>query len=97
MAPWVPHTHGASLCRRRAAPVAHRPTWLPASSPVEAPVRGVLELWFEERVPRSDPGPHGHRGILEIADEAAALARERDLLRERRSALRAELADASAG
>ena len=61
-APWVPHTHGASLCRRRAAPVAHRPTWLPASSPVEAPVRGVLELWFEERVPGSDPGPDGHRG-----------------------------------
>ena len=62
VAPWVPHTHGASLCRRRAAPVAHRPTWLLASSPVEAPVRGVLELWFEERVSRSDPGPDGHRG-----------------------------------
>ena len=61
-APWVPHTHGASMCRRTAAPVAHRPTWLPASSPVEAPVRGVLELWFEERVPGSDPGPDGHRG-----------------------------------
>ena len=26
------------------------------------PVRGVLELWFEERVPGSDPGPDGHRG-----------------------------------
>ena len=47
-APWVPHTHGASLCRRRAAPVAHRPTWLLASSPVEALVPGMLELWFEE-------------------------------------------------
>ena len=62
VAPWVPHTHGASLCRRRAAPVAHRPTWLLASSPVEAPVRGVLELWFEDPGARSDPGPDGHRG-----------------------------------
>ena len=62
VAAWVPHTHGASLCRRRAAPVAHRPTWLLASSPVEAPVPGVLELWFEERVPGSDPGLDGHRG-----------------------------------
>ena len=62
VAAWVPHTHGASLCRRRAAPVAHRPTWLLASSPVEAPVPGVLELWFEDLVARSDPGPDGHRG-----------------------------------